>query len=131
MRLSKTGPQQDRASYKIMKRLILITILLIGGYFALPTVSNLVANMVWKSSPAPWESVAGMYFPEGARGAGIESPRFSSLKQCRNWAAGMASMHTGYSSAARDAQWVCGWGILRFNDQTGVLSMRDFIQSGE
>lgn len=114
-----------------MKRSILIIALVVGGYFALPTVSNLTANLVWKSGPAPWESVAGMYFPEGARGNGIESPRFSSLQQCRNWANGMASMHQGYSAAARDAQWVCGWGILRFDEETGVLSMRDIVKSWE
>jgi|GEM_PF-4587516 len=114
-----------------MLRNIVIIIFLIGGYFALPVVSNLAANLVWKSGPAPWESVAGMYFPEGPRGAGIESPRFSSLKQCRNWTTGMATMHRGYSSAARDSQWICGWGILRFDEKTGVLKMRDFIQSDQ
>lgn len=114
-----------------MLRYSLIIILVVGGYFALPIISNLAANTSWKTGPAPWESVAGMYFPEGARGAGIESPRFSSLKQCRNWATGMATMHQGYSSAARDAQWVCGWGILRYSESSGVLKMRDFIQSGE
>ena len=113
----------------MMRGLIIIGILA-GAWFALPVLSNLAANMVWKDRPAPWEGVVGMYFPEGARAAGIESPRFSSLKQCRNWTAGMSAMHQGYTSSAGSAEWVCGWGILRYDEARGVMNMRDFAQSG-
>lgn len=99
----------------------------IVGYIALPTISNMVAGMTFKNEPAPWESVVGLYFPTGSNGSAIESPHFSKLSQCRNWAKGMRDMHLS-SGRGANASAVCGWGILRADDKTGLPAMRDFIE---
>lgn len=111
-----------------MKRILPILIALTIGYFILPTVSNLVAGLTFPNKPAPWESVVGLYFPNGATGSSIESPHFGTLRQCKNWSAGMTEMHQGYGRGAA-ATWVCGWGILRPDKQSGLPKMRDYIQS--
>lgn len=104
-----------------------IIAIVIAGYFALPTISNFVSNVIFQTKPAPWESVVGLYFPDGARGNAIQSPEFSALSQCKNWAAGMHAMHNSYT-AATNSESICGWGIVRANKATGLPKMRDFIQ---
>jgi hypothetical protein len=110
-----------------MRKITPILFIIAFIYLALPTVSNLAANLVSKDRPAPWERVVGLYFPTGASGKPIESPRFSTLQQCRNWTAGMSAMHQGYGRGG-NASWVCGWGIIRADSDTGLPKMRDFIQ---
>jgi hypothetical protein len=111
-----------------MKRIYIVILIIVGGYFVLPFANNAVSSMAFADKPAPWEGVVGLYFPIGASGKAIQSPEFSNLQQCRNWTAGMGNMHRGYG-AGGSAEWVCGWGILRYNTKTGLPNMRGFIQS--
>ena len=109
-----------------MKKITPFLFLAAFVYLALPTLSNLVADIASKDRPAPWEQVVGLYFPNGSNGSAIESPRFWTLQQCKNWTSGMKSMHQGYGRGG-NASHVCGWGILRTDDKTGLPKMRDFI----
>jgi len=111
----------------MLRRPYFIIIALVIIWFILPIVSNFAANMTFAKSPAPWESVVGLYFPEGSRGSAIESPHFATLSQCKNWTSGMKSMHKGYT-ANSNGEWVCGWGIIRADKASGLPKMRDFIQ---
>lgn len=111
-----------------MRRFYIIALLLIVGYFTLPFINNFVSNMAFSDKPAPWESIVGLYFPIGATGTAIQSPEFSNMQQCRNWTSGMSNMHRGYGSGG-SAEWVCGWGVFRYNSKTGLPNMRGFIQS--
>jgi len=111
-----------------MRRLYIVFLIFVAGYFALPYVNNFVSNMAFPDKPAPWENIVGLYFPIGATGTAIQSPEFSTMQQCRNWTIGMGNMHRGYGSGG-SAEWVCGWGFFRYNAKTGLPNMRGFIQS--
>ena len=109
-----------------MRKILPLFFVVVIGYWALPTVSNLIANVASSDRPAPWEQVVGLYFPSGSSGSAIESPRFWTLQQCKNWTNGMKSMHQGYGRGG-NASHMCGWGMLRTDSETGLPQMRDFI----
>jgi hypothetical protein len=53
-----------------------------------------VANLFWKSGPAPWEQIDLLYYPDLKDPGNVKKfPNVSSLEECRTWARNQAGQH--------------------------------------
>ena len=94
-----------------MWRYALVGVLL-GGWGLLGDPKNDVANLFWPDTPAPWETVDAVYYPNRSDLSFYEREAgFENLDECRDWAVGLALQNS--DDGMRVGDYECGFGFLR------------------
>ena len=107
-----------------MWRYVIPGVLLIG-WVVLGDPKNDVANWIWPNTPAPWEEVDGVFYPDRNDLSVYEKiDGFADLDACRVWAENKGRGIGDPNIAVGDYE--CGFGFIR--DFSGLKVYRNTVR---
>lgn len=107
-----------------MWRYVFLGTLLIG-WVVFGDPKNDIANLFWPDSPAPWEDVDGVFYPDRYDLSVYEkADGFADLDSCRDWAENK-SREMGDPNVAK-GDYECGFGFIR--DFSGLSVYRNTVR---